>query len=101
MLKQDSVLECLMPALDLALGLRMIRRSADMLDVLLVQPIGKIARDIRRAVVRQEPWPVNHVHLIEPGRRQRPIEWGGDILRLGRNLTLPERWSLSSSPWDL
>jgi hypothetical protein len=66
-----------MPALDLALGLRMIRRSADMLDVLLVQPIGKIARDLRRAVVRQEPWPVNHVHLIEPGRRQRPIECGG------------------------
>ncbi len=45
MLKQDSVLERLMLALDLALGLRMIRRSADMLDVLLVQPIGKIARD--------------------------------------------------------
>ena len=45
-LKQDSVLERLMPALDLALGLRMIRRAADMLDVLLVQPIGKIARDI-------------------------------------------------------
>src|SRR4029077_4088525 len=89
MLKQDSVLECLMPALDLALGLRMIRRSADMLDVLLVQPIGKIARDIRRAVVRQEPWPVNHVHLIEPGRRQRPIECGGDILRLHSRTELP------------
>jgi hypothetical protein len=59
MLKQDSVLERLMPALDFALGLRMIRRSADMLDVLLVQPIGKIARDIRRAVVGQKPWPVN------------------------------------------
>ena len=66
MLKQDLVLERLMPALDLALGLRMIRRSVDMLDVLLVQPIGKIARDIRRAVVRQKPWPVNYVHLIEP-----------------------------------
>ena len=76
MLKQDSVLERLMPALDFALGLRMIRRSVDMLDVLLVQPIGKIARDIRRAVVRQKPWPVNYVHLIEAGRRQRQIECG-------------------------
>jgi hypothetical protein len=46
MLEQDSVLEPLMPALDLALGLRMVGRSADMLDVLLVQPIGKVARDI-------------------------------------------------------
>ena len=50
-LKQDAVLERLMPALDFALGLRMVGRSADMLDVLLVQLIGKIARDIRRAVV--------------------------------------------------
>ena len=46
MLKQDAILERLTPALDLALGLRMIRRSADMLDVLLIQPIGKIARDL-------------------------------------------------------
>ena len=46
MLEQDSVLERLMPALDLALGLRMVGRSADMLDVPLVQPIGKVARDI-------------------------------------------------------
>ena len=45
-LKQDAVLERLMPALDFALGLRMVGRSADMLDVLLVQPIGQIARDI-------------------------------------------------------
>ena len=46
MLEQDAVLERLMPALDLALGLRMERRSADMLDVPLVQPNGKVARDI-------------------------------------------------------
>src|SRR5271165_6368792 len=38
-LEQDAILERLMPALDLALGLRMVGRSADMLDVLLVQPI--------------------------------------------------------------
>src|SRR5271157_2017726 len=35
MVQQDAVLERLMPALDLALGLRMMRRSADMVDVLL------------------------------------------------------------------
>jgi len=46
MLEQDAVLERLMPALDFALGLRMERRAADMLDVPLVQPIGKVARDI-------------------------------------------------------
>ena len=45
-LEQDAVLERLMPALDLALGLGMERRSADMLDAPLVQPIGKVARDV-------------------------------------------------------
>src|SRR6516162_11122937 len=33
-LEQDAVLERLMPALDFALGLRMVGRAADMLDVL-------------------------------------------------------------------
>jgi hypothetical protein len=51
MLEQDAVLERLMPALDFALGLRMVGRSANMLDVLLVQPIGKIARDICAVVL--------------------------------------------------
>ena len=37
-LQQDAVLERLMPALDLALGHRMIRRAADMPHVLLVEP---------------------------------------------------------------
>ena len=46
MLKQDSVLECLMPALDLALGLRMIRRAADVLYFLLVQPRREILCDV-------------------------------------------------------
>jgi hypothetical protein len=66
MLKQDSVLERLMPALDLALGLRVIRGAADVLYFLLVQLRREIARDIRRAIVRQEPWPVNDGHLIKP-----------------------------------
>jgi hypothetical protein len=44
--EQDAVFERLIPALDFDLGLRMEKRSADMLDVLLVQPIGKIACDV-------------------------------------------------------
>ena len=45
-LQQNAVLERLMPALDLALGLRMIRRAADMLHVLPVQPFGEIGGHI-------------------------------------------------------
>ena len=32
---------------------------------------------------------MNDDHLIEPGRRQRQIECGGDILRLHRGAELP------------
>ena len=41
MLEQDAVLERLMPALDLALGLGMERRSADMLHLLLDPAIAR------------------------------------------------------------
>ena len=46
LLKQDAVLERLMPALDLALGLRVIRGAADVLHFLLIQPLGEILRDV-------------------------------------------------------
>src|SRR4249920_2001965 len=45
-LKQDAVLERLMPALDLTLGLRVIRGAADMLHFLLIQPLREILRDV-------------------------------------------------------
>ena len=50
-LEQDAVLERLMPALDLSLGHRMIRRAADMLHVLAVEPFGQVRRDVAGAVV--------------------------------------------------
>ena len=46
MLEQDAVLERLMPALDLALGLRMITGCADMLHLLAIQPLREILRDV-------------------------------------------------------
>src|SRR5215208_5469160 len=45
-LEQDAVLEGLVPALDLALCLRVIGRAANMLHALAVQPGGKIGRDV-------------------------------------------------------
>ena len=46
MLKQDAVLERLMPALNLALGLRVIRGAADMLHLLAIQPLREIRREV-------------------------------------------------------
>ena len=52
--EQDTVLERLMPALDLALGHRMIRRAADMLHVLAVEPFRQVRRDVAGAVAPSE-----------------------------------------------
>ncbi len=42
-LQQDAVLQGLMPALDLTLGLRMVGGTADMRDLPLVQPFRQVA----------------------------------------------------------
>ena len=41
--EQDAVLQGLMPSLDLALSLRMIRRTARMLHAFVLQPFSKVA----------------------------------------------------------
>src|SRR6476469_3230330 len=53
--EQDAVLESLMPALDLALGLGMIGRAANVLHALAVEPDGEISRDVGAAIVAQQP----------------------------------------------
>ena len=58
--QHDAVLQGLMPALDLALGLRVVWRALDMIHFLLLQPICEIAGDVRRAVVAEQPRLVNH-----------------------------------------
>jgi hypothetical protein len=44
MLKQDAVLERLMPALDLTLGLWVIGGATDVLHFLVIQPLREIRR---------------------------------------------------------
>jgi len=63
-LQQDPVLEGLVPTLDLALGLGVIRSTMDMLHVSILEPFGQVARNIARAVVGQEPGFVNDRYQI-------------------------------------
>ena len=81
-LEQDAVLERLMPALDLALGHRVIGRAADMPHVLAVEPFGQVRRDVAGAVVGEKPWPVDDLRLVEPRGLQCQVQRGGDILGL-------------------
>ena len=69
--EQDAVLQGLVPALDLALGLRMIRRSAHVLHALVFEPVGQIACNIRRAIVAEQPRPVRNGDVIKARCRQR------------------------------
>ena len=54
-LQQDPVLEGLVPAFDLALGLGMVRGASDMLHALIIEPFGQVAGDIAGSIVRQQP----------------------------------------------
>ena len=44
--QQDAVLQRLMPAFDLALGLRVIRRAASVVHSLAFHPFGKITGNV-------------------------------------------------------
>jgi len=51
--QQDAVLQGLVPSLDLALGLRVIRCASDMIHLPVFQPVGEFTRDVTGAVVRE------------------------------------------------
>jgi hypothetical protein len=72
-LKQDAVLERLMPALNLALGRRVIGGAADVFHFLLIQPLREIRRDVRRAVIRQQTRSVNCQIASKRDPLSRPI----------------------------
>ncbi len=63
-LKQDAVLQGLMPALDLALGLGMVGGATDMLHAPVIQPFSQVAGDIAGSIIRQQPRLVSDRRLI-------------------------------------
>ena len=62
--QQDAVLQGLMPTLDLALGLWVIRRTTDMLHLLAFHPLSEFAGNITGAIVREQARLVNDIGLI-------------------------------------
>jgi len=62
--QENAVLEGLMPALDLALRLGMIRRTAGMLHTFALQLFCQISRDVTGTIVAEEPRLVDDVNLI-------------------------------------
>jgi hypothetical protein len=62
-LQQNAVFHGLVPALDLALRLWVGRRSTDMLDTVLRQPLGEGVRDEPRLVVREQSQALAQRHI--------------------------------------
>src|SRR5918994_306008 len=65
-LQKDAVLQRLVPALDLALRLRVVRSAAAVRHLLIAEPGRQLARDVARSVVRQQPGSMSHLRLLEP-----------------------------------
>jgi adenylate cyclase len=54
----------MVPALDLALGLRMARGAANMGDATVLQPFRKIARDVARSIIAEQSWFVHDLGAV-------------------------------------
>ena len=63
-LQQDAVLQGLMPALDLALCLRVIGCSTNMIHVLDFHPLSELASNVTGAIVREQARLVDDIGLI-------------------------------------
>ena len=77
--QQYAVLECLVPALDLALCLRMHRCAAHMAHLVGFDVFGKFARDVAGTIVAEQPGLVLDRGMIAARRCQRHIQRVGDV----------------------
>ena len=64
--QQDPVLHGLMPTFNFALGLWVEWRSANVIHFLILQPFGKVARDVAGSVVAQQSRHVPNDGLVAP-----------------------------------
>ena len=87
--QQDAVFQGLVPALDLALGLRMIRGTAYMIHLTVFQPVGQFSRDVTGAVVGEQARLVQNRCLIAARSLQRQVERVGHVARFHRRAELP------------
>ena len=88
-LDQDAVLECLVPAFNLALGLGVQRRPANMAHALVMEPFRQITGNVGRAIVPKQPGAMNDLGCVEPRRLQGHGQRIGDVACLHRRAQLP------------
>lgn len=77
------------PALDLALCLGMVWRTADMFHALVIEIICQVAGDVRRTIVAEQTGLVNDNGLIATGSLQGHLKCIGYVVGLPRRAQLP------------
>ena len=78
--QQNAVLEGLVPALDLALGLRVHRGAAHVTHLAGLDVFRQFAGDVTGAVIAEQPRFVQHRGVIASGRGERQVQRVGHIL---------------------
>jgi len=80
-LQPDDVLHRTVPALDLALSHRVIRRTAHMIHLLALEKPCQVPGEIGGAVVREQPRPVAYPGSIKTGLFKRQLQGLFNVLR--------------------
>jgi len=78
--EQDAILEGLMPALDLALGLGMHRSAAHIAHLPGLDIFRQFALDVTRAIIRQQPRLVQHRGAVAARDLESEVQGVGDVL---------------------
>ena len=78
--EQDAVLQGLVPALDLALGLRVHRGAADMAHLPGLDVFRQFARDVAGAIVTEQPGLVQHRGAVAARGLESEVQRLGDVL---------------------
>ena len=87
--QEDAVFHGLVPALDLALGLRVMRCTANMIHTLILKIFGQIGRDVGRAIVAEQPGLLHDRGPIAARGLQRQFQRVGHIRGLHRGAEFP------------
>ena len=69
----------MVPAFDLGLRLRMLRRAANRAHLVVCEPVSEVARDIARAVIGQQSRLMNGIGLVAARRLQGKLQGLGHI----------------------
>jgi hypothetical protein len=78
--QEDAVFQGLVPALDLALGLRVHRGTAQVAHLVGLDVFRQFARDIAGAIIRQQPWLVQHRGALAARGSEREVQCVGHVL---------------------